>query len=154
MKMVVQRVRRARVTVAGEVVGAIGPGMLIFLGIARDDRDEDVCAAAAKVVALRLFEDAQGKMNVSAWESGAEFLVVSQFTLLGDCAKGRRPSFDAAAPPEQAEALYRRFVEALADQGVRVATGRFRAMMDVELVNDGPVTFILETPAPARRGGD
>lgn len=151
MKLVIQRVKHAQVSVADEVTGAIGPGMLIFLGIARDDREEDIAAAVAKVIDLRIFEDAQGKMNLSARDSGAEFLVVSQFTLLGNCDKGRRPSFDGAAPPEKAEAFYERFVTALKAEGMTVATGRFRAMMDVHLLNDGPVTFILDIPA--RRNG-
>ena len=145
MRLVIQRVKNASVTVEGEIVGKINAGLLIFLGVAKTDEAAAADALVKKVIELRIFEDAQGKMNCSALETGAEFLVVSQFTLYGDCRKGRRPSFDEAADPEKGEALYNAFVEKLRGQNVKVETGRFRAMMDVALVNDGPVTFILET---------
>jgi D-aminoacyl-tRNA deacylase len=145
MRAVVQRVSRARVTVGGEVVGAIGRGFLVLLGVTHDDGPQDAEFLAEKVVGLRVFEDDAGKMNVSLAEIGGACLVVSQFTLYGDCRKGRRPSFVAAAGPEQAERLYEVFVEAVRRRGVTVATGRFRQHMDVELVNDGPVTLLLDS---------
>lgn len=145
MRAVVQRVSRAQVTVAGEVTGAIDRGLLVLLGVATDDTQEDVTYLASKIVGLRIFEDDEGKMNRSLNEIGGAMLVVSQFTLLGDCRKGRRPSFIAAARPEQADALYRQFVAAVEEQGIRVATGRFQQHMDVELVNDGPVTLLVDS---------
>lgn len=145
MRACIQRVRRARVTVAGEVVGQIEAGMLVLLGVARDDTDADARQLADKVAGLRIFEDADGKMNLALADVGGAMLVVSQFTLLGDCRKGRRPSFDAAARPELAERLYQVFLDAVAALGLPVATGRFRQMMQVELVNDGPVTLLVET---------
>src|SRR4051794_18170868 len=145
MRAVLQRVSRASVTVAGEVVGQIGPGILVLLGVEPDDTDEDARQLADRTIVLRIFDDADGKMNLSLEEIGGSLLVVSQFTLLGDCRKGRRPSFIGAAPPELAEKLYNTFVGAAGSRGIPVATGRFRAMMDVELVNDGPVTLILDS---------
>jgi D-aminoacyl-tRNA deacylase len=145
MRACIQRVRRAAVTVAGEVCGRIGPGMLVLLGVATDDTDADARQLAKKVAGLRIFEDSQEKMNLSLADVAGAMLVVSQFTLLGDCRRGRRPDFIAAAPPELAERLYQVFIAAVAEQGVPVATGRFRQHMEVELVNDGPVTLIVES---------
>ena len=145
MRVVIQRVKEASVKVDGQVVGSIGKGMLIFLAVGKDDTAKDIDFLVNKVAQLRIFEDAHGKMNLSAQETPAEFLVVSQFTLLGDCAKGRRPSFDKAAEPKMAEDFYNKFVEKLRAQKFKVETGVFRAMMDVSLVNDGPVTFILDS---------
>ena len=145
MRAVVQRVRHARVVVGGEVVGAIGPGLLILLGIAPTDTAEHARWLAGKVVGLRIFSDPDGKMDLGVQDVGGAVLVVSQFTLYGDCRKGRRPSFLDAALPEQAVPLYEAFVAALRAEGVRVETGRFGAMMQVELVNDGPVTLIIDS---------
>ncbi len=145
MKIVIQRVKYARVDVEGQRVGSIGKGALIFLGVARGDAEGDILYLVRKVSHLRMFEDTSGKMNLSAGDVSGEFLVVSQFTLLGDCGKGRRPSFDKAADPAQGEIFYNRFVEQLRAQGFKVECGRFRAMMDVTLLNDGPVTFILDS---------
>jgi D-aminoacyl-tRNA deacylase len=144
MRAVVQRVRSSRVVVADETVGEIGPGLLVLLGIRTGDSAEKARWLADKVVGLRIMADAEGKMNVSVADSGGSILVVSQFTLYGDCQKGRRPSFIEAARPEIAEPLYQAFTDAIRMQGVRVATGRFGADMQVELVNDGPVTVIVE----------
>ncbi len=144
MRACVQRVRRAKVAVAGQIYGQIGTGMLVLLGVAQDDADEDARRLAEKIAGLRIFEDAEGKMNRALADVGGAMLVVSQFTLLGDCRKGRRPSFAAAAGPELAERLYRVFVGAVAAQGIETATGRFREQMEVELVNDGPVTLLVE----------
>jgi D-aminoacyl-tRNA deacylase len=145
MKACIQRVSRAKVTVAGEICGEIGKGMLVLLGVGAGDEESDARQLADKIAGLRIFEDQQEKMNLSLRDVEGAMLVVSQFTLLGDCRKGRRPSFDAAAPPELAEALYEKFVEFIATQGIPVATGRFRQHMEVELVNDGPVTLLLDT---------
>ncbi len=145
MRAVVQRVSESSVTVEGRVVGAIGPGLLVLLGVALGDTEQDADYLADKIVQLRIFEDDAGKLNLSLLESGGALLVVSQFTLLGDCRKGRRPSFAGAAPPATAEALYERFAARVRAKGVSVATGQFRAMMKVGLVNDGPVTLILES---------
>ena len=131
--------------VSDRVVGQIGKGMLVLLGVAKGDSQHDCDYLVRKIVEMRIFADENGKMNRSAQDVQAEFLVVSQFTLLGSCVKGRRPSFDQAAGPEQGQALYESFVNALREQGFSVATGQFRALMDVELINDGPVTFILES---------
>lgn len=145
MRAVVQRVTQSAVTVDGEQVGAIGPGLMILLGVSRDDLDADADDLAKKIAHLRIFEDEDGKMNRSLVETGGAMLVVSQFTLLGDCRKGRRPSFVAAAPPQKAEALYKRFTDQVRAMGIDVSTGKFRAMMQVSLINDGPVTLIVET---------
>jgi D-tyrosyl-tRNA(Tyr) deacylase len=145
MRAVLQRVRRARVVVGEEVAGAIGPGLLVLLGVAADDTEEGARWLADKVVGLRVFNDADGKMNLSVADVGGAALVVSQFTLYGDCRKGRRPSFVEAAPPELAVPLYEAFVAAVRAQGIPTATGRFGAMMQVELVNDGPVTLIVDS---------
>jgi D-tyrosyl-tRNA(Tyr) deacylase len=143
----IQRVSRARVTVGGEVTGQIGLGMLVLLGVAQGDSPADARQLADKLVGLRIFPDQQQKMNLALADVGGAMLVVSQFTLLGDCRKGRRPSFDAAAAPEPAEALYELFVREVAERGTEVATGRFRENMQVEMVNDGPVTFLVNTRA-------
>jgi D-tyrosyl-tRNA(Tyr) deacylase len=145
MKAVLQRVTRASVTVDGQIVGQIGRGLLVLLGVGQEDGESDARQLAEKTVQLRIFDDADGKMNLSLADVGGAMLVVSQFTLLGDCRKGRRPSFVHAAPPELAERLYKTFVAAVGVQGIQVATGRFRAMMQVELVNDGPVTLLLDS---------
>jgi D-aminoacyl-tRNA deacylase len=145
MRAVVQRVRSASVTVSGEVVGAIGPGFLVLLGISAEDTPEDARYLAGKLCGLRVFEDDAGKMNRSIGEMGGKMLVVSQFTLYGDCRKGRRPSFIAAARPEQAEPLYRQFCERIRKEGIEVETGRFQEQMDVALINDGPVTLLLDS---------
>jgi D-tyrosyl-tRNA(Tyr) deacylase len=145
MRAVLQRVSRASVEVDGRVVGAIGTGWLVLLGVARGDTDDDARKLADKVVGLRAFEDDQGKMNRSVKEAGGLLLVVSQFTLLGDCRAGRRPSFTEAANPAEAERLYHLFVSQALSLGIGTATGIFRARMNVELVNDGPVTFLLDS---------
>ena len=145
MRAVLQRVSRASVTVDGQVVGQIDRGLVVLLGVEQEDTDADAQQLADKTIQLRIFDDAEGKMNLSLAETGGAMLVVSQFTLLGDCRKGRRPSFIQAAPPELAERLYETFVAAVGVQGIRVATGKFRAMMQVELVNDGPVTILLDS---------
>jgi D-tyrosyl-tRNA(Tyr) deacylase len=145
MRAVIQRVTRASVEVDCDMVGAIGPGWLVLLGVARGDRDEDAAWLAEKLINLRAFEDDQGKMNRSVLDIQGEILVVSQFTLLGDCRAGRRPSFTEAAEPAEAERLYVRFADLVRASGLEVATGVFRAMMNVSLVNDGPVTFILDS---------
>jgi D-tyrosyl-tRNA(Tyr) deacylase len=145
MRAVVQRVSRGEVRVDGAVTGAVGRGLMVLLGVAAEDVEADAVALADKVAALRIFEDAGGKMNLALAEVGGGVLVVSQFTLLGDVRKGNRPSFVAAAPPEAASALYERFCAALRQRGLPVATGVFRATMAVELVNDGPVTILLDT---------
>jgi D-tyrosyl-tRNA(Tyr) deacylase len=145
MRAVLQRVRRAKVTVAGEVTGEIQQGLLVLLGVEHEDTLADAQTLAERTVGLRIFDDAEGKMNLSVVDISGSVLVVSQFTLLGDCRKGRRPSFVDAAPPEQANELYLAYVAAIAALQVPTATGRFRAMMDVELVNDGPVTLLLDS---------
>jgi len=144
MKGVIQRVSRAEVRVRGEVVGRIGRGLLVLIGIEKGDGARELDWFSDKVIHMRIFEDSAGKMNRSALETGAEILVVSQFTLAGDLSRGRRPGFERAAPPEEAEPLYLAFVERLQQYPLKIATGRFREFMEVELVNDGPVTLILE----------
>ncbi len=146
MRALIQRVRQASVTVAGEVTGQIGQGQLVLLGVGKSDSHREVEWMAEKLVSLRLFEDDAGKMNLSLADTGGAMLVVSQFTLYGDCKKGRRPSFTGAAPPELAEELYEAFVDAVRKKETQVATGRFRQQMDVALVNDGPVTLWVESP--------
>lgn len=145
MRTVVQRVSRGRVTVAGEVVGAIGAGLVVLLGVAREDTPEAADYLAEKVANLRIFEDAEGRMNRSVLDAGGAVLAVSQFTLYGDARRGRRPGFDRAARPELAEPLYERFVAKLREQGLTVSTGRFQTHMEVELVNDGPVTILIDS---------
>jgi len=147
MRACVQRVSRASVTVDGEVCGEIGRGLLVLLGVADGDSDSDVGFLAEKITGLRIFEDDHGKMNLGLAEVSGAILVVSQFTLLGDCRKGRRPSFVAAAEPALAERLYESFVSAVAELGVEVETGQFQKEMQVELVNDGPVTITVDTRA-------
>ncbi len=145
MRAVVQRVSRAEVRVEGRTVGAVGRGLLVLLGVATGDGEAEAKLLADKVAQLRIFEDEGGKMNLSVAEVGGAVLVVSQFTLLGDARKGNRPGFSAAAPPQEANALYQRFCALLRDRGLTVATGVFRAMMEVELVNEGPVTILLDS---------
>ncbi|HIB68048.1 MAG TPA: D-tyrosyl-tRNA(Tyr) deacylase [Phycisphaerales bacterium] len=146
MRAVVQKVANASVTVEGEVVGAIDKGFMILLGVTHDDTEEQAAWLAKKVSGLRIFEDDDQKMNLSLLDVGGDCLVVSQFTLYGDCKKGRRPSFVDAARPEHADKLYQVFCERLRETGCRVETGRFQTFMKVSLVNDGPVTLILDTP--------
>ncbi len=145
MRAVVQRVKEAAVTVDGEIVGQIGPGLLVLAGVAKDDGPADVAYIANKIASLRIFPEDDRLLHRTTAEIGGSVLVVSQFTILGDCRKGRRPSFDQAAPPELAERLYEELAAALAKTGLPVATGRFRAMMEVSLVNDGPVTLLLDS---------
>lgn len=145
MRACVQRVSRAKVTVDGEITGQIAKGLLVLLGVAADDDDGDIKYLSEKIVGLRIFEDDDDKMNLSVKEVGGGILVVSQFTLFGDCRRGRRPSFVAAAPPEKANQTYQRFVAAVRELGVVAETGKFREHMDVELVNDGPVTLLLDS---------
>lgn len=145
MRAVIQRVSRARVTVEGLVTGTIERGLLVLLGVGRGDTAADADYLADKTAGLRVFADAEGKMNRSITDIGGALLVVSQFTLYGDCRKGRRPSFDQAAPPDLARALYEHYVEVLRSLGLPVQTGIFQAMMQVELVNDGPVTLVVES---------
>jgi len=147
MRAVIQRVTQASVTVEGTVVGAIGAGLMVLLGVAEGDTPADARYLAEKIVHLRIFEDESGKMNRSLLDTGGALLAVSQFTLLADCRRGRRPSFIHAAPPGRAEALYLDFVAAARDRGVRVETGRFQAFMQVALVGNGPVTILLDSRA-------
>jgi len=145
LRVVVQRVKEAGVEVNGKTVGEIGKGFLLLLGVGRDDSEADVNDLVDKILGLRVFEDENGKMNHNITKTGGEVLVVSQFTLFGDCRKGRRPSFDQAAPPELAENLYTRFVENLKEKGIRVKTGKFGEIMEVHLTNSGPVTLLLDS---------
>jgi D-tyrosyl-tRNA(Tyr) deacylase len=145
MRAVVQRVSRAQVSVDGEITGRIGLGVLVLLGVGRDDTEADAAYLAEKIVGLRIFEDDQGKMNRSVLDAGGSVLAVSQFTLYGDVRRGKRPSFDAAAPPEEARQLYEFFVEQIRAAGPRCEIGRFQATMKVELVNEGPVTILLDS---------
>ena len=145
MKAVVQRVRKGRVSVAEQTIAEIDRGLVILLGVETGDSQMEAGWLADKCANLRIFEDPQGKMNLSALEVGAQALVVSQFTLFGDCRKGRRPSFAGAAPPEKARQLYNDYIGGLKKQGLRVASGAFQEMMEVALVNDGPVTFLLDS---------
>lgn len=145
MRCVVQRVKEASVTVAGETVGKIGPGFMVLIGVSTEDTEKDLRYMADKVPNLRVFEDAEDKMNLSLKDVGGAILAVSQFTLYGDARGGRRPSFIAAARPEEANALYEQLVAAWRAQGIQVATGRFRTHMEVQLINDGPVTILLDS---------
>ena len=145
MRAVVQRVKRAEVRVGGNVIGSIGPGLLVLVGIGKSDAGADLRHFAEKIVNLRVFGDEHGKMNRSLLEMGGQVLCVSQFTLYGDCRKGRRPSYDQAAGPDVAQRLYDGFVMALRSFDIVVATGQFQAMMGIELVNDGPVTLLLDS---------
>ena len=146
MRALVQRVARAAVHIDGETVAAIGPGLLVFVAFGGQDGDADLAWMAEKVAHLRIFEDAAGKLNRSLLEVGGQALVVSQFTLYGDARKGRRPSFDASAPADRARPLFEKFVDNLASRGIMTAVGRFQAVMQVELVNDGPVTIMIDSP--------
>ena len=145
MRAVVQRVSRASVTVAGEITGQVETGLLVLLGVGQDDSEADADYLAEKIAGLRIFEDEAGKMNRSVMEAGGAVLAVSQFTLFGDVRRGKRPSFDAAARPERARELYEYFVERVRGLGLRCETGRFQEMMEVELVNSGPVTILLDS---------
>lgn len=145
MRAVVQRVSRCRVAVEGRTVGEIGPGLLVLLGVGKGDNEAAADYLAEKIIGLRILEDDAGKMNLSVQDKHAEILVVSQFTLYGDVRRGKRPSFDAAARPEDARRLYEHFVAKVRAAGLRCETGEFQAMMDVELVNDGPITVILDS---------
>ena len=145
MRAVIQRVKQSSVKTNNEIVGRIGQGLLVLLGVAKGDSVADADYLANKITNLRIFEDEDGKMNRSLLETGGELLAVSQFTLLADCRKGRRPSFIAAAEPEKAIELYEKFVDGVRQKGVGVQTGRFQAMMEVALINDGPVTVIIES---------
>lgn len=144
MRALIQRVKRASVIIDGEPYSSIAAGMLVFVGVTKEDEKENAEKLAQKLISLRIFEDENGKMNRSIVDEGLEFLVVSQFTLCGDCKKGTRPSFDNAAAPDKAVPLYEYFVECLRTSGLKVETGKFQAMMDVELINDGPVTFMVD----------
>ena len=145
MRIVLQRVKKAQVRIQEAVVGEIGPGLLVFLGVGQGDSTGDVDYLAEKVLNLRIFADDQSKFNRSLLDTGGSILVVSQFTLLGDCRKGRRPSFSQSAPSEAAEPLYRLFIQKLTEAGLNVACGRFQEMMEVHLINDGPVTMLLDS---------
>lgn len=144
MKVLIQRVKRASVTIEEEVYSSIGKGILAFVGIEKGDTIEQVQKSAKKIANLRIFPDENDKMNRSIIDVNGEMLIVSQFTLCGDCKKGTRPSFDKSAPPEIANELYEKFVEEIKFFGIKVQTGKFAAMMDVELINDGPVTFMVD----------
>ena len=146
MRILIQKVTRAEVRVDQKVVGSVGSGIVVLIGVAGSDTRKDADYLAEKLIHLRIFCDAAGKMNLSAMDVGGGLLLISQFTLYGDCRKGRRPGFDAAAPPERARDLYGYFVERVRLSGLPVANGVFQAHMEVELVNDGPVTFMIESP--------
>jgi D-tyrosyl-tRNA(Tyr) deacylase len=145
MRAVVQRVTQAKVTVNSRETASISEGLMVLVGVHRNDTDKDVAWMADKLVHLRIFEDQDGQMNCSLLDSGGEILIVSQFTLLGDCRKGRRPSWSSAAPPDMANTLYLQLVQTVKTYGVRAATGEFQAMMDVALVNNGPVTLLIDS---------
>jgi len=145
LRALVQRVKRGKVTVNDSQVGSINKGVVVFLGVGKEDDIDDAQYLADKITNLRIFEDEEGKMNLSLRDIEGEALVVSQFTLYGDCRKGRRPSFYDAAPPEQAEELYQKFCKVMEEKGIKVEQGEFQAMMVVEIINDGPVTFILDS---------
>ncbi len=146
MRAVIQRVKQSSVKTEDQIVGQIGQGLLVLLGVTKTDSAKDADYLVNKIVNLRIFEDEEGKMNRSLLDIGGELLAVSQFTLLADCSKGRRPSFVAAAEPDKAAELYENFVTGVRQRGVSVQTGRFRAMMEVSLINDGPVTVIIDSP--------
>ena len=152
MRALIQRVLSSQVRVGDRVVGRIGPGLLVLLGVAVGDDQSDAVYLAEKIVNLRIFEDHQGKMNLSLKSTGGAMLVVSQFTLLGECRKGRRPSFTRAAPPDPAQRLYEAFIGEVARSGITVASGEFQARMQVALVNDGPVTLLLESAPRTNMG--
>jgi len=145
MRAVVQRVSYGKVTVEGEITGEIQKGLVVLLGISHDDTDADIKYLADKIVNLRIFGDRNGKMNISLMDVGGQLLIVSQFTLYGDCRRGKRPSYDKAARPEAAEVMYNRFVDVLKGYGIKVETGKFQAMMSVEICNEGPVTILLDS---------
>ncbi len=145
MKCVIQRVSSSKVTVENKVIGSIGTGLNILLGVKKGDSSEDVKKLVNKIVNLRIFQDENNKMNLSLLDVNGEALIISQFTLIGNIKKGRRPSFDGSATPDVANALYEEFVKEMADSGIKIQTGKFGAMMDVEIHNDGPVTFILDS---------
>ncbi|XCN73918.1 MAG: D-aminoacyl-tRNA deacylase [Candidatus Electrothrix aestuarii] len=145
MRAVIQRVTSAKVMVGDRQTGAIGEGLLVLLGVHKDDEPKDIAWLADKIVNLRIFEDEDGKMNHSLTDTGGSMLIVSQFTLLADCRKGRRPSWSEAAPPDKARRMYEEFIQVIADSGITTATGEFQAMMDVSLVNSGPVTILLDS---------
>lgn len=149
MRVVLQRVSQAEVTVSGETTGRIGPGLLALIAVSRQDDENDLLWMARKIVGLRVFDDDNGNLNLSLGDVRGQLLVVSQFTLYGDCKKGRRPSYSNAAPPAEAEALYNRFVEIVREAVPDVQTGRFQAAMQVRLTNDGPVTLILDSKGNA-----
>lgn len=149
MKALIQRVSRASVAVDGETTGAIGPGLLVLLGVAKNDGPEDMKWVADKFCTLRIFPNHEGKFDKSLLDVNGELLIVSQFTLFADCRKGRRPNFDGAAPPQLAEYLYNQAVEYCRSKGIKTETGRFAAMMDLELVNDGPVTIEIDSKSAA-----
>lgn len=151
MRLVIQRVREARVTVNDGVTGSIRTGLLVFLGVSRTDTVEDADYLTGKLLGLRIFPDEEGKMNRNVQEADGSLLIVSQFTLYGDCRKGRRPSFDQAAPPDQAQDLYNYFVESAKRGPVPVETGVFQAIMQVHIVNDGPVTILIDSAERAKR---
>ncbi|MEM7827937.1 MAG: D-aminoacyl-tRNA deacylase [Candidatus Aenigmatarchaeota archaeon] len=145
MRAVLQRAKRAQVRVDGVVCGSIGKGLVVLIAIGREDGDEDINYMVSKILNLRIFEDDQGKMNLSLRDISGELLVVSQFTLYGDCRKGRRPNFFDAAPPDQALLMYRRFIDAIRKEGINPQEGEFQKMMELEIVNDGPVTILLDS---------
>ncbi len=145
MRLLVQRIKEGRVTVHGEEIGRTGLGLCLFLAVAKGDTEENADYLAEKALTLRIFEDETGKLNRSLLEVNGELLIVSEFTLYGDCAKGRRPSFTQAASPEEGKKLYEYFVKKLHGRGIKTATGKFRAKMEVAIVNDGPVTLMLES---------
>lgn len=145
MRAVVQRVSEARVSVDGQIVGEIGKGLAVLLGVAHDDTDSDIKYLADKIINLRIFEDENGKMNISMLDVGGELLVVSQFTLYGDCRKGKRPGYDKAARPEIAEEIYNKFLDYCRGYNIKVEAGRFQAIMMVEIHNDGPVTLLIDS---------
>ncbi len=145
MRAVIQLVKEARVRVAGQIIGEIGCGLVVLLGVGQDDTEKDIDYLTKKTAELRIFPDQDKLMNKSLLDVGGEMLIVSQFTLFGDCRKGRRPSFNQAAPPKIAKDLYLKFTDAVRQKGIKVATGQFQAMMEVSLINDGPVTIILDS---------